>query len=217
MLLDYSDIWADLQEAYFLTRPCEANDRDWLISRNGYSCLAVHEGVTMACTRGARRGLAAIVMAAATLLMLFRIGPAGTRERLALACSCDAPPESSVARDRTCSCGACLASFRGRRTTHTTGGLIFRGQVTRRLGHAVVIGEPYVQHWTGFSESSDLDRGLRFASTADWRTNEDVTSIVGEVPVPLAMEFMPYQTTFPGGGRGTVYPEGYPANFPFKK
>ena len=89
--------------------------------------------------------------------------------------------------------------------------------IPRSLGHAVVLGEPYVEHWTSFTEFSDADGALHFASTTDWRTKEDVTKIVGEVPAHLAMEFMPYQTIHPAGGRWTVYPEGYPATFPFKK
>jgi hypothetical protein len=88
--------------------------------------------------------------------------------------------------------------------------------IPQRLGHAVVLGEPYSQLWPEFCASAEVDGGLHFAATTDWRTDEDVTRIVGEVPGQLAIEFMPHQANAPGGGRWTVYPEIYPAIFPFK-
>jgi hypothetical protein len=85
-----------------------------------------------------------------------------------------------------------------------------------RLGHAVVVGEAYSKLWPQFRASSEVDRGLQFVATPDWRTDEDATTLVGEVPKQLAMEFMPHQASAPGGGRWTAYPDAYPAIFPFK-
>lgn len=87
--------------------------------------------------------------------------------------------------------------------------------IPQRLGHAVVLGEPYSQLWPDFRASAELVGGLHFAATSDWRTDDDVTGVVGEVPGQLAMEFMPHQANAPGGGRWTVYPTTYPAIFPF--
>ena len=85
-----------------------------------------------------------------------------------------------------------------------------------RLGHAVVLGDPYLQLWPEFAKSSEAIDGIRVASMPDWRTDQDVTEMVGAVPVALALPFMPHEGASPMGGRWTVYPEEYPPSFPFE-
>ncbi len=89
--------------------------------------------------------------------------------------------------------------------------------VPQRLGHAAVIGEPYLELWPDFLRHARVEHCLAFASTADWRTDEDVTQVVGEVPARIAMEFMPYQASRPGGGQSIAYPKAYPELFPFRR
>jgi hypothetical protein len=84
-----------------------------------------------------------------------------------------------------------------------------------RLGHAVVLGDPYLPLWPAFAKSSEALDGIRVASMPDWSTDQDVTEMVGAVPAALALPFMPHVAQAPAGGRWTVYPDEYPPSFPF--
>ncbi len=83
-----------------------------------------------------------------------------------------------------------------------------------RLGHAAVIGRPYLDAWPEFS-AQDRVGELAFAATDDWRTSDDAADVVGGVPQRLALSFMPTPQRLPGGGQRTVWPQDYPPTFPF--
>jgi hypothetical protein len=83
------------------------------------------------------------------------------------------------------------------------------------LGHSVVLGEPYRALWPGFEGCSDEREGLLFASTDDWSTGQDLTTLVGSVPSSIALPFVRYQARDQFGGLQMMYPDKYPAVFPF--
>jgi hypothetical protein len=65
------------------------------------------------------------------------------------------------------------------------------------LGHAVVLGEPYLSRWPKFARHAERKDGLAFASTADFTERTDLTSIVGAVPKKLAQHTDAYPPDFP--------------------
>jgi hypothetical protein len=84
------------------------------------------------------------------------------------------------------------------------------------LGHAAVVGEPYRALWQGLESRAEFRGGLLFVSTDDWRSSRDAAEVAGGVPPAIALPFMPHwgaATT--GKGSQVLYPEGYPAVFPF--
>jgi hypothetical protein len=86
------------------------------------------------------------------------------------------------------------------------------------LGHAAVIGEPYLGLWPELrGRASSSDDGLAFVSTADWRDSADAADQIGGVPESLAIGFMPRKRTLPGGGRMDEWFEEYPSVFPFAR
>lgn len=85
-----------------------------------------------------------------------------------------------------------------------------------RLGHAAVVGQPYLNLWPAFKQQTEpiLD-GLGFLSTADWTTEEDAADLVGGVPQEIALPALPYLKMNRLGGVETIYPQEYPPQFPF--
>ena len=88
--------------------------------------------------------------------------------------------------------------------------------VPTRLGHAAVIGAPYLAVWPQVAAGAALDDGLAFVSTSDWRSDGDAADLVGGVPPGLAVGFMPYKGTR-YGGTTTIHYEDYPTVFPFSR
>jgi hypothetical protein len=54
------------------------------------------------------------------------------------------------------------------------------------VGHAFVLGPPYVDAWPELADASDADGVLRFVDTPDWQKDHEASAIVGGVPVRLA-------------------------------
>ncbi|MFK7984820.1 MAG: hypothetical protein AB8I08_02240 [Sandaracinaceae bacterium] len=80
--------------------------------------------------------------------------------------------------------------------------------VPRTLGHASVIGEPYVGAWPRFVEQAERRGELAFLSNPDWSTPDDVSARIGEVPASLAQ---------PAEAEGQPPPYTYPPLFPFPR
>lgn len=89
--------------------------------------------------------------------------------------------------------------------------------IPSRLGHAIVVGEPYLSVWPELAGQAQFDGGLAYVSTADWRVRSDAVDLVGGVPSRLAIGFMPRKKI--GEGRGVMdeHYEEYPDEFPFAR
>jgi hypothetical protein len=79
------------------------------------------------------------------------------------------------------------------------------GGIPPRLGHAAVVGSPYLERWPELAGHGTRDGGLLHLSTSDWLAGDDVADAVGGVPARIAM-------INPGS-----YPEQYPSEFPFPR
>ena len=83
--------------------------------------------------------------------------------------------------------------------------------IPSRVGHALVIGPPYVELWPEVFERGSRDGSLRFVETADWASDEDAADLVGGVPSRLASVDQPMIAPF-------TWPEPvYPPVFPFPR
>ena len=58
--------------------------------------------------------------------------------------------------------------------------------IPRELGKAMVIGDPYVEHWPKFSGRAARDGDLFYVSTDDWGLEKNIKKLVGNVPRRLA-------------------------------
>lgn len=88
--------------------------------------------------------------------------------------------------------------------------------IPRVVGHAVVLGKPYLNLWPRFIEVANLVGGLKFLSTKDWKTQEEVSDLVDGVPEPLAQRWIPKWTPSPYGGKAINWNTEYPAVWPFE-
>jgi hypothetical protein len=77
------------------------------------------------------------------------------------------------------------------------------GGVPARMGHAAVVGEPYLGAWPELEGHGERVGGLRFLSTPDWRLAIDIADAVGGVPDRHRLD------------ESASYPERYPPAFPF--
>lgn len=59
------------------------------------------------------------------------------------------------------------------------------------LGHAAVIGEPYLSLWRRFARVGERSEKLAFLSTRDWTSRKDATWLIGWVPLTLKQPFIP--------------------------
>jgi hypothetical protein len=88
--------------------------------------------------------------------------------------------------------------------------------IPRTLGHAVVLGEPYLALWPRFVEGAQVADGLAFLSTKDWTILEEVSSLVGGVPDELAQRWIPRWTASPYGGKAINWNTEFPPQWPFE-
>jgi hypothetical protein len=88
--------------------------------------------------------------------------------------------------------------------------------IPRVVGHAVVLGEPYLALWPRFVEVAQMADGLAFLSTNDWTTQEEVSNLVGGVPDPLAQRWIPKWATTSYGGKAVNWNTEYPPLWPFE-
>ena len=86
--------------------------------------------------------------------------------------------------------------------------------IPRLLGHAAVLGEPYLDLWPRFVEAAQVVGGLAFLSTDDWTTQEEVSSLVGGVPEAIAQRWIPVGPDKPDRWEGYHNTE-YPPKWPF--
>lgn len=84
-----------------------------------------------------------------------------------------------------------------------------------KLGHATVVGEPYIEHWPELQSVAECNAGLLFLSTDDWNSSQEASELLGDVPSTIALPFMPYLVTGRFGVPSLIYPDIYPEVFPF--
>lgn len=89
--------------------------------------------------------------------------------------------------------------------------------IPRRLGHAAVLGEPYLSLWPGFVEAAQVSGDLAFLSTADWSDQEEASRLLDAIPDALAQRWIPEWTDAPGGGKTVNWNTHYPPQWPFEK
>ena len=88
--------------------------------------------------------------------------------------------------------------------------------IPRTAGHAIVLGEPYLDLWPRFAEAALAADGLAFLSTDDWKTPDDVSDLVGGVPEQLAQRWVPEWTATPYGGKTINWNTELPPQWPFE-
>jgi hypothetical protein len=83
--------------------------------------------------------------------------------------------------------------------------------IPSNVGHAFVVGPPYVDLWPELNARATADGLLRFVETTDWAGNEDAAALVGGVPPRLASVEQPMIAPH-------TWPEpAYPPIFPFPR
>jgi hypothetical protein len=88
--------------------------------------------------------------------------------------------------------------------------------IPRTAGHAIVLGEPYLDLWPSFAEAEQLVDGLVFLATNDWKTPDDVSDLVGGVLDELAQRWVPKWTATPYGGRTINWNTEFPPQWLFE-
>jgi hypothetical protein len=97
---------------------------------------------------------------------------------------------------------------------HPVNGSWWKG-IPRTLGHATVLGEPYLDLWPSFVEAAQIVDGLAFLSTGDWTTQEDVSGLIGGIPEAIAQRWTPTWVSTPLGGKTINWNREYPSTWPF--
>jgi|GEM_PF-809862 len=91
--------------------------------------------------------------------------------------------------------------------------------VPKHLGHAAVVGKPYLELWPQLAEVAERRDGLLFLSAEDWSSEQDAVELVGQVPPEIAQPFLGFMRHTREGFRQwaaeMIYPESYPEVFPF--
>jgi hypothetical protein len=88
--------------------------------------------------------------------------------------------------------------------------------IPRIVGHAVVLGEPYLSLWSRFVEAAQVADGLAFLSTNEWTTQEEVSNLTGGVPDTLAQRWIPKWVATSYGGKAVNWNTEYPPIWPFE-
>jgi uncharacterized protein YlzI (FlbEa/FlbD family) len=85
-------------------------------------------------------------------------------------------------------------TYGGDGESHPVRSWFWRG-IPPRLGHAVVIGEPYLARWPQMQQRAES--GLAFATTPSWQSTDDVADVLGGVPAKLTVGSARYAKDFP--------------------
>jgi hypothetical protein len=83
------------------------------------------------------------------------------------------------------------------------------------LGHAAVLGEPYIPLWPAFTEAAEKWGNLFFLATPDWRAEHDVSHRIGTTPRAIRLR-SPGWVMRLGGAKLANYRLKYPSSFPFR-
>ncbi len=98
---------------------------------------------------------------------------------------------------------------------HPVQGPWWRG-IPCKLGHAAILGKPYVPLWESFVEAAEQEQGLAFLSTSNWTSEQEVSEHVGGVPEGVAQRWTPAWVDSPTGGRVINWNTEYPPLWPFE-
>lgn len=88
--------------------------------------------------------------------------------------------------------------------------------IPRVLGHAGVLGAPYVALWPRFVKAAQVVAGLAFLSTDDWTNRKEVSNLAGGVPDTLAQRWIPEWAATRYGGKAVNWNTEYPPTWPFE-
>lgn len=82
--------------------------------------------------------------------------------------------------------------------------------IPSKLGHAAVVGQPYLDLWPQIATAGESGDSLVFVSTDDWTGQQDLTALTGKVPAAIVMPAIPNRRETGPGAVGLVYPEIFP-------
>ncbi len=69
--------------------------------------------------------------------------------------------------------------------------------IPRSIGHASVIGHPYLELWPAFTHAATVEEGLAFLSKLAWEGSEDVSAAIGGIPEELVQPEAGYSVSWP--------------------
>ncbi len=87
--------------------------------------------------------------------------------------------------------------------------------IPHKVGHAIVLGEPYLTLWPRFIETSQTTDSLAFLSTNNWMIQEEVSNLIGGIPNALAQRLIPKWVTT-SFGKTIKWNTEYPPKWPFE-
>lgn len=90
--------------------------------------------------------------------------------------------------------------------------------IPRQLGHAIVLGEPYLSLRPHFSRVADVYENFAFYSNPDWKSAEGISKKMIRVPSKIAQFRSPFSFINLGDKKsimGSSRPEKYPKIWPF--
>jgi hypothetical protein len=89
--------------------------------------------------------------------------------------------------------------------------------IPRTVGHAAVLGAPYLALWPQFERAAQVVDGLAFVSTNDWQTEAEASELAGGVPDAIAQRWVPTWVALPTGGAVVNWNTEYPPVWPFDR
>ena len=108
-------------------------------------------------------------------------------------------------------------SIDGKTDFHPVRGPWWKG-IPSKIGHAAVIGDPYLSIWNRFVKSSEIDGNLAYISNEKWSGKRDVSKNIGGVPRNIAQRNKPKMITTKRHGYKSSHVEwnkDYPSLWPF--
>ena len=108
-------------------------------------------------------------------------------------------------------------SVDGKTDFHPVRGPWWKG-IPRKLGHAAVLGSPYISKWSKFENSVQSKGNLAFITNQNWKDKKDVAKLIGGVPKNIAQRKTPKRvTTKRHGFRSSLieWNTEYPSVWPF--
>ena len=108
-------------------------------------------------------------------------------------------------------------SIDGKTDFHPVRGPWWKG-IPSKIGHAAVIGDPYLSIWNRFVKSSEIDGNLAYISNEKWSGKRDLSKNISGVPRNIAQRNKPKMITTKRHGYKSSHVEwnkDYPSLWPF--
>ena len=105
----------------------------------------------------------------------------------------------------------------GKTDFHPVCGPWWKG-IPRDLGHAAVLGHPYISNWPKFKKSGEIEGNLAFISNNNWMGKKNIARTIGGVPKNIAQRKVPKRVvTRKYGSKASMieWNTEYPSLWPF--